>query len=108
MRAGLLRHRVTIESPPTTQDSHGQVTGAWVPFVSCWASISPLAGRELIAARSVESGVSHVVRIRYRSGITSGMRVNFDGRYFNIIAVRNLDERNRETVLDCEEGLTSD
>ena len=30
MRSGAYRHRITIQSPPTTEDDFGQQSGSWV------------------------------------------------------------------------------
>ena len=42
------------------------------------ASVAPLQGAERFAAQQVQADVSHRVRIRYTSGITSQMRVFHD------------------------------
>lgn len=105
MRAGRLRHRVTIESRSSSLDAAGQQLRSWSTFGTVYAGIRPLSGREGVLAEAVQSAVTHEVTIRYLSGVNATMRVNFGGRYFAIHAVRNTDERNREMVLDCVEGL---
>ena len=41
--------------------------------------------------------------MRYLSGITTDMRVNFNGRIFEIEAALNINERNKELHLMCSE-----
>lgn len=104
MRAGLLRHNVTIKRQDTTnRDASGEASG-WVQYVALNASIEPLQGRELVAANAAYGLVTHRVRTRYYPGITSAMRVYYGTRFFNIVAPLNTDERNRELVLMCVEG----
>ncbi|MFK7695401.1 phage head closure protein [Paenibacillus sp. HJGM_3] len=103
MEAGRLRHRITLEQFTTSPDGAGGVTEAWVAFETVWAAVEPLRGREMVEHQQIQSGVTHRVRRRYRSGINSKMRIKFGGRIFRIDSVINPDERNREMQLMCEE-----
>ncbi|HCX68353.1 MAG TPA: head-tail adaptor protein, partial [Rhodobiaceae bacterium] len=49
------------------------------------------------------AGTKLRLTIRYRSGITTEMRVLWNARVLNIRAVGNPDGRKRFLVLDCEE-----
>ncbi len=109
MQAGKLRHRVTIKKhggvPPALSypDSHGQKHVNWTNHATVWASVEPLSGRELLRAQEVESAVTHRVRMRYTSGVTPDMRIALSTRRFNILSIRNRDERNVELELMCVE-----
>ncbi|KKM90813.1 hypothetical protein LCGC14_1234850 [marine sediment metagenome] len=105
MRAGKLRHRVTIEVLSSSQDAAGQETGAWSTFASRWASVQPLTGKELFSARQFHADITHRVRMWYLSGVVPKMRIAFDSRLFNIIYVRNADERNKELEILCVEEV---
>lgn len=107
MRIGRLRKRVTLEARSASQGTAGQPAGTWAPVATVWASIEPLSGREMLAAEAAQSEVSHRVTLRYRAAITAAMRVNYGGRYFNIRAVRNINERDDVLILDCTEGQDS-
>ncbi len=102
MRAGLLKHRVALEKKSTTT-IRGVTTEAWGTEQVLWAQIEPLTGRELERARMVVANATHKVTMRYWPGISSRDRLVFDNRTFNIEAVLNVDERNRELVLTCVE-----
>ena len=104
MRIGKMRQRVTIQARASTQSGTGQPTGAWSTVATAWASIEPLSGREQLAAQAAQSETTHRVTMRYRSGITTKMRISFGGRLFNITSVRSLEERGRVMILDCTEG----
>ena len=108
MRSGRLDKRVTIQQLVTgspTQNAGGEQEDVWTTVHTVWASVRPLRGRELFAAQQINSEISSTVQIRYRAGITSKMRLSYDGRLFDILAVVNPDERNEQLVLSVREGI---
>lgn len=107
MKIGKLRHRITLQEYIATRDSFGAEVEAWVDIGTVWASIEPLSGREFFAAQQVNAEVSTKITLRYRTGIKPEMRVLFAGRVFEIVSVINLEEKNIQLVLMCEEVLSS-
>lgn len=109
LRAGSLRHRVTIqtldaESP--SQDAGGAPNDTWSDVKTVWAAVEPLRGRELLAAQQVASEVTGTIRMRYEAGqgVTAKHRCKFGTRYYDILAVVNPTERNKELLLYVREG----
>lgn len=115
LRAGRLRHLITIEALNDGQENplpSGALDQYWeavAALTSIHASVTPLAGRELFAAQEYHSEVTHSVRIRAgsaaRSAITAKNRILFGTRYFTIHWVRNIEERGIEIEMLCSEGL---
>lgn len=103
MQAGKLRHRVAIQAPATAQDAYGEAIVTWGTVATVWASVEPLRGRELMDAQQTQSEISHRVRMRGRTGVTTQMRVLFEGRAFQVEAVLNPAERGIELQLMCRE-----
>lgn len=104
MRAGNLRHYVVIQKNIPVKDDTGALKDAWSTFANAWAAIWPLSGKEVLSGFNIEGQVSHRVRLRYVSGITSSMRILHDGRTLNIVSPPiNKDERNIYIELLCEE-----
>lgn len=108
MRAGKLRHRITIQqlvagSPDTLPTGEPDVS--WAEYLTVYASIDPVTGREPFLSQQKIGETSHKVRIRYRSGIVPKMRVLYGSRVFDILAVLNWEEKNAELLLLCSEGL---
>lgn len=106
--AGKLRHRVTVQqlvagSPPQT--ASGQPDTSWQDFITVWASIEPLNGRELFAAQEHHAEITHRVRMRYHEGITPLMRLTYRERYFAIFSVIDTELRRKELQLMCSEGF---
>jgi SPP1 family predicted phage head-tail adaptor len=102
MRAGLLRHRVTIEAPTETQNEFGEPVAGWKPFIEAWASREDLAGRETFQAQQVSAEVTTRFWLRYVDGITAKMRLISDGVVYNVHSVADPDGRRRALVLLAE------
>ena len=81
----------------------GQTTQTWADAATLWASIEPLAGRELERARSVVSTATHRFNLRFRDNVTTRDRFTFDSRTFNIENVQDMDERGIQLTLLCVE-----
>jgi SPP1 family predicted phage head-tail adaptor len=96
MKAGALRHRIRIERPVPTRNEFGEEIRTWVLVAERWASIDPLSGRELWAARQVQAETSHRIRTRHVDGVTTEMRIAHDGRHFDIQSALNKGERGIE------------
>lgn len=75
MRAGTLRHRLTLQTPVDTQSSNGQITRTYQDDAVVWGNIKPLVGREYLAAQQVNASVTTQITIRYRPGILPTMRI---------------------------------
>lgn len=106
MRAGQLRHRITIQEPVETRDSYGSVKTTWSDLCTVWAGIWPIRAKEYVSAGQTQSEVTHTIRIRYRDDITSKMRIEFGTRYFSIVKPPiNPDERKSKLDLVCTEEV---
>jgi len=107
VRAGELRHRLTIEIPQRLSDGAGGAIVTWAQVASIWAHIKPVSARELRAAEQRAEKLTHKIILRYRSDINATMRLVGAGRIFNINAIINEDERDHWLVCFCVEGTTA-
>lgn len=110
MRAGDLRHKVSVQQRATGQDTFGGQAADWTEVAQVWARIQPLNGRELMAAAAVQSETTHSIVVRYhpvfsKPGDADKLRIVCHNRIFNITASINEDERNRMVTLAATEGL---
>lgn len=104
MRAGLLRHTVTIKRPVATTNSYGEQTVTWVPVATdLRVGINPATAKEDVEGRQIEHEITHQVKMRYRDDIGPTMRVYYGDRILEIRSIINLRERNREMRLQCVE-----
>jgi SPP1 family predicted phage head-tail adaptor len=108
LTAGKLRHLVSFELPPTTSDGQGGVTGDWtlsIPVVR--GLLKPASGSERYQAQQLESNVTHHFFMRYRANVTAKHRMVYDGRYFQVRAVIDIEERKQWMDLLLEEGAAT-
>lgn len=104
MRAGWLRHRVTIQEQAPEQDAYGERRSTWIDSATVWASVEPLRGREYLEARQEQAEISHRVAMRFRPGLSPAMRLKLDsGRVLVIESVVNPLERRERLELMCRE-----
>jgi SPP1 family predicted phage head-tail adaptor len=106
--AGNYRHAVNIEQlSGSGSDGMGNTYQAWAALYSgVMAQIKPLSSSERWNADRGQSLTTHRVTMRYLPGLTSAMRLKFEGRYFSIRGIVNTGELNAELVIDCAEGNT--
>ncbi|MDE1466087.1 phage head closure protein [Spartinivicinus poritis] len=71
MRAGRLKHRITIEKPELSKDEFGQPTKNWVVVCTTKAAIDPISGKEFFAAQQINNAINYKITIRYRPGINT-------------------------------------
>ena len=105
MRAGDLRHRVTIQEKQVTKNSYGEEVITWQDVATVWAAVEPLRGREFLEAQRAGAEVTTRIRIRHRDGIRPEMRVVRGSQIYDIEAVINVGGRGRELHLMCKELL---
>lgn len=105
MRAGQLRHKVTIQQYAQSLDSSRQPVNVPTKLAEVWAAVEPLSGRELVNAQQQQPDVTHLVRIRHRDDVTPKMLVLHGSRKLHIESILNADERDREMHLMCRERV---
>lgn len=107
MRAGRLRHSVTIEQPVITKDAANDPQTSYEVYVTRRADVLPMRGAELVKAKLEVGEITHKITLRYDAKtalITHKMRVNFRGRILELIAPPvNVGERSRDIELLCVE-----
>jgi SPP1 family predicted phage head-tail adaptor len=87
MRAGPLRHRITLQSKEATQDEIGQPVGAWTEVANVAADIRHLTGLEAVKAGGEVAVARASIRIRYRPGVVPAMRATVGDIVYDIKAV---------------------
>lgn len=75
----------------------------WRTIDTVSAEIVPIGGGESFDQDRVIARLRHRITLRYRKDVTPRMRFRSGGRIFDILAVRNIDERGQWLVCECEE-----
>ena len=99
MRAGRLRHQLSLQSPTYTNTSVATMVTTWGTVATIWGSVEPLRGREFYDSALINSDVTSRIVIRYTSDIESNYRIVFGTRTFLIDSIINIEERNTEMHL---------
>lgn len=98
---------MTVQSVTRTADTDGGYTEAFAALSpsTWWVEITPATVRSLerFVAHTIQAKATHVVMGRYRADITTDTRLVFGTRNLYVRGVQNVEERNRELMLACEE-----
>ena len=97
MKAGQLRHRVTLQSRVDTVDEIGQPSTSWLTTATVWADVRYLSGLSAIKSGADISVSKCSIRMRYKA-VSAGQRIVYGDEVFEIDAV--LPDGRRE-YLDC-------
>jgi len=102
MRSGKLRNRITIQKPDDAASGWGGAT-TYSTYATVWASIKPITGKETLALRQDVGEVTHLVTCRYLANVTPSMRISFQGKYYDILFVKDIDTRHHELQMEVKE-----
>lgn len=81
---------------------------AWENIKTVWAAVSNLRGREFYAAAQVQAENTVKFTIRYTKDIDTHMQIIFNDKPYNIIAIDNIDYKNRFMEIRAQEVGGSD
>lgn len=104
MKAGELNRQITIQyvSGEAT-DSDGFKTKTWGDLVTVWAAVITTGGGEFYAAQKVNAETQCLFKVRYRTDITTKMRVKYGTRYFEILALNDVNAMRTELQISTKE-----
>ena len=95
IQPGELNRQVVVEQRSTTRGTMGEEIDSWTTYKKVWCKVLPGRGQEAAIARRETGRLETKFWCRYFAGLHQKMRLNMGGRYFNILSIANLDERNR-------------
>jgi SPP1 family predicted phage head-tail adaptor len=106
LRAGKLRHRLTLQYKTETRTATGDVSWTWTTDSTVWGAIEPIIGsREYLAASQTQNEIMVMIMIRYHATVAPDWRVLNDGKSYSIQGIQNEYERDRMMVLMCSQGV---
>jgi SPP1 family predicted phage head-tail adaptor len=106
MRAGQLRHLLTLQELTAGQDAIGQPVQAWADVAEDWADVRFLRGIEAVKAGASVSVADCSIRVRYRAGVTAGMRYVEGATVYDIQSVLPDTTGMRYLDLACKQGAS--
>lgn len=109
IKAGSLRHPVVLQTWLETQGPDGETIRSWPADdgyrQNVWARVEPMSKQSLerLAGSQLQQEITHFVTLRYDSSLTTKHRIGFGSRVLEIIALVNIEEKNRVHEAWCKE-----
>ncbi len=106
MKAGSLKHRITIQRPVKERDTDGAEIVIWSDLATVWAAVEPQNGSERHIQDSDQLLASRLTKftIRAHNGLDATMRIIFGSQVFDIQQIINVATGNREMWLMGKEN----
>ncbi|MEZ6033533.1 MAG: head-tail adaptor protein [Planctomycetaceae bacterium] len=94
---GKLRHRVIWQTPDSTRDEYGQVntTETYTQIAIRTVAIEATGSSEILNGGKPDGVQTYKVTQRYLPGLKLKDRMFFNFRYFEVVGILNIDERNQ-------------
>lgn len=106
MNIELLNVRISILKNEVTTDEIGNHRNAWVPFYSCYATVSSEAGKESTDAGMIvdDSKIDFTIRwCKAAASIDSThFRISFQNDFYDILAVDHRNFKRKSIKLSCQ------
>ena len=103
---GKMRHRIDVYTVVRTPDAIGGYTRADTLLGTYWANVITISATELWKFEQIDKRVSHVIYMRFQSGIERGQKVVWGAKELYIVGVVNMENRNRYLEVTVTEGQT--
>ena len=87
------RKQVIIQNVTRVSDSQGGYTETWADTATVWASVEPVKAWEGMQAMQMQTPITHTVKMRYTSDITTASRLSFQDRILVVKEIINNQER---------------
>lgn len=84
IKAGKLDQRITLQQKSVTKNSIGEESVTWSDLATVWAHVMPLRGNAYYAANQQQHVIDARFLIRERSGLSTDMRLIWNGEYYDI------------------------
>jgi len=102
IRAGDLNQRIIIQQATVTRDTYGAEIQTWATYATLWASKKHQVSREFYSAQKINAEITDLFIIRYRTGITTKMRILYGGHYYDILGADDPDGRRVEVWIKAK------
>ena len=108
MKANELRHLITVQSPPTSQDEFGQLSGSWSNVKNIWCKVISLTASENLQTSALSNETTYIVTT-YITSISSQQRLYWGEKSLplDIISVIDSDNTNRWMTIMCKSGVNN-
>jgi SPP1 family predicted phage head-tail adaptor len=105
MDIGRTNKRITFCEQREKENALLQKVQEKKPLKTVWASVEPTRGREYQEAQRIRPELTYKITLRYLKNITPDMLIKFKDRYFQIISIINVKEKNEMLEIVCVEKI---
>lgn len=106
MDIGRTNKRITFCRYEEKENALSQIEQTLTEVKTVWASVEPTRGREYQEAQRVRPELTYKITTRYHKDVTPDMFIKFKERYFNIVSIINVREKNEMLEIICTERIT--
>lgn len=105
MRRGRMRTKATIQQNTPTRSGSGEAVASWSTYKTAWGELVQVQGGETFRSRQAHAEADYIFVYDYQDAPapTTAMRVAVGSRTFDVLAIDNVSQRNRETRLHLRE-----
>lgn len=100
---GRLRNRIKILEYKESENELGQTVNGLVPLKTVWAEIHPLKSKEYIEAGLTQTESTYKILIRWFSGLTEEMVIEYNNQQFSIVSIADLEMKHLFYEIMCKE-----
>lgn len=90
-----LKHIIVIESLSSRKNQYGILIDEWNEILNTRAKVINTGGSESIENQGIQNKIEIEVFTRFYRSITNKDRIKFNGDYYNITYINNLDNKNK-------------
>ncbi|MCI9559336.1 MAG: phage head closure protein [Lachnospiraceae bacterium] len=105
MDIGRTNKRITFCRYEEKENELLQLEQILTDIKTVWASVEPTRGREYQEAQRIRPELTYKITTRYHKGITPDMLIRFKDRYFHIVSIINVREKNEMLEIVCTEEI---
>jgi SPP1 family predicted phage head-tail adaptor len=98
-----MRERVSLSRTGSTTDPRWGPTPTQTSYATMWAEVEPVTATERMQDEAIQTEVTHVIRMRYRSDVSSKDVVTWRGRRLEVVSAIDVGARRIQLELTCKE-----
>lgn len=104
---GSMNVRGTLQNYTIAKTGAGGRPKTWADMAIVWMHVEAANGREELYGMQIQASMTHVIIMRYRTGVTTDMRILIKGDPYNIRSINDVNLRGRKLILGVERGVAT-
>lgn len=103
MSPGELRRRMVIRQVSRARDAVGGQVDTWADLATVWAKVEAVSASERYWRQQTTAQASHKITIRYRTDVTTKMRIAYGAKLFEVRGITDVDDARAWLEIACDE-----